>query len=140
MKKNTPFIICIAAGLLLIPIGLYLKEDYYSTWIIAFGSALIFANMIHLLRDFYWNAPKRKAEYEFRQREEKIKAKDEREIYLRKSAGDITHQITTLILLVICVVLSLIRAEPWIILIFYLLFLFQCFCRILLIRIFRKQM
>ena len=49
MKKNTPFIICIAAGLLLIPIGLYLKEDYYSTWIIAFGSALIFTNMIHLL-------------------------------------------------------------------------------------------
>ena len=31
MKKNTPFIICIAAGLLLITIGLYLKEDYYST-------------------------------------------------------------------------------------------------------------
>ena len=140
MKKNTPFIICIAAGLLLIPVGLYIKEDYYSTWIIAFGSSLIFANMFHFLLDFYWNAPKRKAEYESRQREERIKAKDEREIYLRKSAGDITHQITTLILLVICVVLSLIRAESWSVLIFYLLFLFQCFCRILLIRIFRKQM
>ena len=43
--------------------------DYYNTMVFAAGFGLVWAGLVHLLRLIYWQAPRRRAEYQARQQE-----------------------------------------------------------------------
>ena len=125
MKEKTPFILECAAGAVLLIAGLLLQVEYYSTLIFAMGVGILTASLTQLARLYYWTSPKRRTEYEARQREAHIDRVDERKQYLRMWAGYVTYQIMTLGLLGLAFVLALFRAEAWVIAMVFGLFILQ---------------
>lgn len=140
MKDKKPFIIQFVIGVMLIAGGLIIQFDYYSTMLFAMGFGLALSSIIQIVRFLYWQNPKRQAVYEAKKHEAHINNIDERKQYLRMKAGHITYQIMTISLLLIAFVLSLFRAEAWVIGLIFSLFLFQWAAGTMVYRILEKRM
>ena len=140
MKERMPFIIDIAIGVVLIAVGLVMGVDYYDTMVLSAGFGLVSAGLVHLLRVIYWQAPQRQEEYLARRQEAHINAVDERKQFLRMKAGHIAYQIMLVVLFVVALVLALARAEAWVILLVFLLTVFQWAIGVVIFRILEKRM
>lgn len=140
MKERMPFIADIIVGALLLAAGLTVQVDYYDTMIFSAGVGLMTAGLVHLLRVIYWQAPQRQAEYQARRQEAHINAVDERKQFLRMKAGHIAYQIMLVLLFILAMILALVRAEAWIILMIFLLAVFQWGIGVIVFRILEKRM
>lgn len=140
MKERMPFIIDIAIGVVMIAVGLVMRVDYYDTMVLSAGFGLVSAGLVHLLRVIYWQAPQRQEEYLARRQEAHINAVDERKQFLRMKAGHIAYQIMLVVLFVVALVLALARAEAWVILLVFLLTVFQWGIGVVVFRILEKRM
>ena len=140
MKERMPFIIDIAIGVVLIAVGLVMGVDYYDTMVLSAGFGLGSAGLVHLLRVIYWQAPQRQEEYLARRQEAHINAVDERKQFLRMKAGHIAYQIMLVVLFVVALVLALARAEAWVILLVFLLTVFQWAIGVVIFRVLEKRM
>ena len=140
MKERMPFIIDIAIGVVLIAVGLVMRVDYYDTMVLSAGFGLASAGLVHLLRVIYWQAPQRQEEYLARRQEAHINAVDERKQFLRMKAGHIAYQIMLVVLFVVALVLALARAEAWVILLVFLLTVFQWAIGVVIFRVLEKRM
>ena len=140
MKERMPFIIDIAIGVMLIAVGLVMRVDYYDTMVLSAGFGLVSAGLVHLLRVIYWQAPQRQEEYLARRQEAHINAVDERKQFLRMKAGHIAYQIMLVVLFVVALVLALARAEAWVILLVFLLTVFQWAIGVVIFRMLEKRM
>lgn len=140
MKEKKPFIIEILAGAVFICAGIVVRADYYSTMLFSMGIGLIAASAIQITRIAYWQSPGRYKEYEEKKKEEHINSVDERKQYLRMKAGHITYQIMALSLLILSFILTLIRAEVWVIAMIFLLFVVQWVVGIIVFRMLEKRM
>lgn len=140
MKDKKPFIIDLAIGVVLIVIGLVVQIDYYSIMLFAMGSGLAFGSIAQIVRIVYWQNPKREAEYEEKKQEAHINSIDERKQYIRMKAGHITYQIMTFALLALSFILALLRVEPWVIAMIFLLFVGQWLLGVLVYRRLEKSM
>lgn len=140
MKERMPFIIDIAIGVMLIAVGLVMRVDYYDTMVLSAGFGLVSAGLVHLLRVIYWQAPQRQEEYLARRQEAHINAVDERKQFLRMKAGHIAYQIMLVVLFVVALVLALARAEAWVILLVFLLTVFQWAIGVVIFRVLEKRM
>ena len=125
MKVKKSFIVQCAVGAVLLIAGLLLQVEYYSTLIFAVGVAILVSALTQQARLCYWTSPKHRTEYEARQQEAHIDRVDERKQYLRMRAGYVTYQIMTLGLLGLAFVLTLFRAEAWVIAMVFGLFILQ---------------
>lgn len=140
MKDKKPFIIDLAIGVVLIVIGLVVQIDYYSIMLFAMGCGLAFGSIAQIVRIIYWQNPKREAEYEEKKQEAHINSVDERKQYIRMKAGHITYQIMTFALLALSFILALLRVEPWVIAMIFLLFVGQWLLGVLVYRRLEKSM
>ncbi len=140
MKDMKPFIIDLAIGVVLIVIGLVVQVDYYSTMIFAAGCGMACASAVHLGRLVYWQNPKREIEYAAKKQEAHINRVDERKQYLRMKAGQVTYQIMTFALLALSFILALLRVEPWVIGMVFLLFVGQWLLGVLVYSRLEKSM
>lgn len=140
MKDKKPFIIDLAIGVVLIVIGLVVQIDYYSIMLFAMGCGLAFGSIAQIVRIVYWQNPKREAEYEEKKQEAHINSVDERKQYIRMKAGHITYQIMTFALLALSFILALLRVEPWVIAMIFLLFVGQWLLGVLVYRRLEKSM
>ena len=140
MKERMPFIIDIAIGVVLIAVGLVMRVGYYDTMVLSAGFGLASAGLVHLLRVIYWQAPQRQEEYLARRQEAHINAVDERKQFLRMKAGHIAYQIMLVVLFVVALVLALARAEAWVILLVFLLTVFQWAIGVVIFRVLEKRM
>lgn len=140
MKERIPFVIDILLGAALIVAGLVLRVDYYDTMIFSAGVGLVFAGAIHLARVIYWQAPQRQAEYQARKQEAHINAVDERKQFLRMKAGHIAYQVMLLVLFGLALILALARVQAWVILMVFLLMVFQWVVGVVIFRMLEKRM
>lgn len=140
MKDKKPFIIDLAIGVVLIVIGLVVQIDYYSIMLFAMGCGLAFGSIAQIVRIVYWQNPKREAEYEEKKQEAHINSVDERKQYIRMKAGHITYQIMTFALLALSFILALLRVEPWVIAMIFLLYVGQWLLGVLVYRRLEKSM
>lgn len=140
MKNMKPFIVEFVIGVILIGISFFVKTDYYSTMIFSMGIGVTAVSAAWIIRKIYWKDPKRQEAYEAKKREAHINSIDERKQYLRMKAGHITYQIMTFLLLLLAFMLSLFRAEAWIIAMIFLLFVFQWLVGFIAYRILEKKM
>lgn len=140
MKDRKPFIIEVFAGIILISVSFFVKNDYYSTMVFSAGFGIVAASVMQIIRLTYWKNPKRQEAYEAKKREAHINSVDERKQYLRMKAGHITYQIMTFLLLILSFILALIRAEAWIIAMIFLLFILQWVIGTIVYRILQKKM
>ena len=140
MKDRKPFIIEAAVGVLLIGCSFLVKVDYYATMVFFTGFGIAGAAVAQLLRAAYWNHPKHREAYEAKKREAHISLVDERKQYLRMKAGHILYQADTWLMLLLAFVLALVRAEAWVIALFWLLFLFQWLAGVVVFRVLEKRM
>ena len=140
MKERMPFLVDIAIGVVLMAVGWVMPVDYYNTMVFAAGFGLVWAGLVHLLRVIYWQAPQRRAAYQARQQEAHINAVDERKQFLRMKAGHIAYQIMLVVLFLVALILALIRAEPWMILLVFLLTVFQWAIGVIIFRVLEKRM
>lgn len=140
MKDRKPFIIEVFAGIILISVSFFVKNDYYSTMLFSMGLGVVAASLVQIVRITYWKNPKRQEAYEAKKREAHINSVDERKQYLGMKAGHITYQIMTFLLLILSFILALIRAEAWIIAMIFLLFILQWVIGTIVYRILEKKM
>ncbi len=125
MKKIRSFIICILAGIAFVLAGFLVKEDYNSTLLCSIGFGLIFSSAVAIGKNFYWSRPSRQEEYKARKEEAHINMIDERKQYIRARAGQIAYQIMMFVLLGLSFILAIFRADPWMIVVVFGLFIFQ---------------
>ena len=140
MKNRKPFLLECLAGILLIAVSFFVKSDYYSTMVFSMGFGVIGASVAQIIRLTYWSNPKRRDAYEAKQREAHINIVDERKQYLRMKAGHITYQIMTVALLILALVLAIVRADVWMIVMVFLLFLGQWAVGVAVFRMLEKRL
>ena len=140
MKERMPFVVDIVIGVVLIAVGLVMRVEYYNTMVFAAGVGLVSAGMVHLARVIYWQAHQRQAAYQARKQEDHINAVDERKQFLRMKAGHIAYQIMLIVLFGVALVLALARAQAWVILMVFLLTVFQWVIGVVVFRILEKRM
>ena len=140
MENMKPLIVEFLIGIILFGISFFVKNDYYSTMIFSMGIGLTAGAAAQIIRIIYWKNPKRQDAYEAKKQETHINRIDERKQYLRMKAGHITYQIMTFLLLLLAFMLSLFRAEAWIIVMIFLLFVFQWLVGFIAYRILEKKM
>ena len=140
MENMKPLIVEFMIGIILLGISFFVKNDYYSTMIFSMGIGLTAGAAAHMIRIIFWKNPKRQDAYEAKKQETHINRIDERKEYLRMKAGHITYQIMTFLLLLLAFMMSLFRAEAWIIVMIFLLFVFQWLVGFIAYRILEKKM
>lgn len=140
MGSLKPLIVEFVIGIILLGTSFFIKSDYYSTMIFSMGIGLTAGAAAQIIRIIYWKNPKRQDAYEAKKQEAHINRIDERKQYLRMKAGHITYQIMTFLLLLLAVILSVFKAEAWIIVMIFLLFLFQWLVGFITYRILEKKM
>lgn len=139
MKEKIPFIIGFTAGIALLVTGSLIKNHYDSALLCSTGFGIAFAHMLQIVRMIYWKNPKRQTAYEEKVKAAHINSIDERRQYIRMKAGCIAYQAMTFVLLILTFVLSLVRADVWVIGMVYLLFLLNSVIGIAAIRILEKK-
>lgn len=140
MKERMPFVVDIVIGVVLIAVGLVMRVEYYNTMVFSAGVGLVSAGTVHLVRVIYWQAPQRQAACQARKQEAHINAVDERKQFLRMKAGHIAYQIMLIVLFGVALVLALARAQAWVILMVFLLTVFQWVIGVVVFRILEKRM
>ena len=125
MKSKTPFLIDIFLGIVLFALSFFLKDEYYSSMLLAGGIGLAAASLVNMLRISYWKSPKRREKYELRKLEAHINSVDERKQYLRMKSGHISYQLMCLVLFVLAFALALFKAPAWVISMVFLLSVIQ---------------
>lgn len=140
MESLKPLIVEFVIGIILLGTSFFIKSDYYSTMIFSMGIGLTAGAAAQIIRIIYWKDPKRQEMYEAKKQEAHINRIDERKQYLRMKAGHITYQIMTFLLLLLAFILSVFKAEAWIIVMIFLLFLFQWLVGFITYRILGKKM
>ncbi len=125
MKSKTPFLIDIFLGIVLFALSFFLKDEYYSSMLLAGGIGLAAASLVNMLRISYWKSPKRREKYELRKLEAHINSVDERKQYLRMKSGHISYQLMCLVLFVLAFALALFKAPAWVIAMVFLLSVIQ---------------
>lgn len=140
MESLKPLIVEFVIGIILLGTSFFIKSDYYSTMIFSMGIGLTAGAAAQIIRIIYWKNPKRQDAYEAKKQEAHINRIDERKQYLRMKAGHITYQIMTFLLLLLAFILSVFKAEVWIIVMIFLLFLFQWLVGFITYRILGKKM
>ena len=140
MGSLKPLIVEFVIGIILLGTSFFIKSDYYSTMIFSMGIGLTAGAAAQIIRIIYWKDPKRQDAYEAKKQEAHINRIDERKQYLRMKAGHITYQIMTFLLLLLAFILSMFKAEAWIIVMIFLLFLFQWLVGFITYRILEKKM
>lgn len=139
MENLKPLIVEVVIGIILLGTSFFIKSDYYSTMIFSMGIGLTAGAAAQIIRIIYWKNPKRQDAYEAKKREAHINRIDERKQYLRMKAGHITYQIMTFLLLLLAFILSVFEAEAWIIVMIFLLFVFQWLVSFITYRILEKK-
>lgn len=140
MKEKRPFVIEILVGIVLICAGFTVKNDYYSTMLFSMGVGVTVASIVQIIRITYWQNPKRHMEYEAKKREAYINNVDERKQYIRMKAGYVTYQMMTVSLFILSIILALIRADPQVIMIIFLLPVLQWLIGVIVFRILERRM
>lgn len=140
MKEKRPFIIEIIISIVFIAIGLATNFDYYSTLIFAVGCGIASGAIAQIVRITYWKRPQRQAEYETKKREAYINRVDERKQLLRAKSGQIAYQIMVFILLLLTFILAVLRVEPWVSLMVFLLAILQWGIGIAVFHVLQKRM
>ena len=112
MKEKLPFIIYIGIGAVLMAASLPHMDGYYGNMVFWVGFGTVCAESVQLLKYCWWRAPAHKDAYEAKRQEAHINAVDERKQMFW-------------ILLGLDFVLALLKAPAWIILILFVLWIFQ---------------
>ena len=125
MKEKLPFIIYIGIGAVLMAASLPHMDGYYGNMVFWVGFGTVCAESVQLFKYCWWRAPAHKDAYEAKRQEAHINAVDERKQFLRMKAGHIAYQIMLIVLFGVALVLALVKAPAWIILILFVLWIFQ---------------
>lgn len=125
MKEKLPFIIYIGIGAVLMAASLPHMDGYYGNMVFWVGFGTVCAESVQLFKYCWWRAPAHKDAYEAKRQEAHINAVDERKQMLRMRAGYLVNQLMFWILLGLDFVLALLKAPAWIILILFVLWIFQ---------------
>lgn len=141
MKPNkNPNIIILIVGALCVIGACFLQDDYYANMLRSCGIAWIVSGIIYLKRCLYYEKPEHQAEYEARDKEQRINLHDERKIMLRQKAAQTTYQIMFFLLLGLSLLLALLRVEWWITAVIFLLFVFQWAVGVVAFRYYEKRL
>lgn len=127
-------------GLLCVIGAFFLKDDYYANMLRSAGIAWIVSGIIYLKRCLYYEKPEHQAEYEAREKEQRINLHDERKIMLRQKAAQTTYQIMFFLLLGLSLLLALLRVEWWMTAVIFLLFVFQWAAGVMVFRYYEKRL
>ena len=141
MKKNwntSPWFL--ALGVLCIIGGFFLQDDYYASMLRGCGIAWVVSGAIQLKRKLYYAKPEHQAEYEEKQKEQRINLQDERKIMLRQKAGHVTYQIMFFLLLGLDLLLALLRVDWWVTMLVFLLWVFQWAAGVAVFRYYEKRL
>ena len=110
-------------GVIFLGMGLVIPSDYYSDFFFFMGVGILSNAIVQIFRRIYWKHPKRQEKYEAKKKEAYIDSIDERKQYLRMKSSHVTYQIMTFGLIILALVLTFFRAETWVILMIFLLFI-----------------
>ena len=125
MKEKLPFIIYIGIGAVLMAASLPHMDGYYGNMVFWVGFGTVCAESVQLLKYCWWRAPD---------------AVDERKQMLRMRAGYLVNQLMFWILLGLDFVLALLKAPAWIILILFVLWIFQYIVGVVIYHRLEKRM
>ncbi len=81
--------------------------------------------VLMIYKYFHWSKPENKAAYEEKLKNEKINAKDERKVMLRRISGHVMYTITIIMLALSVFVLSLIGVDKWVLLLIAVLLILE---------------
>lgn len=126
-------------GLIFLGTGRAVPSDYYSDFFFFMGIGILSNAAVQIFRRIYWKLPKHQAEYEAKKKEDYINSVDERKQYLRMKSGHVTYQIMTFGLIILTLLLTFFRAETWVIVMVFLLFILNWIIGILVFRILEKR-
>lgn len=126
-------------GLIFLGTGRAVPSDYYSDFFFFMGIGILSNATVQIFRRIYWKFPKHQAEYEAKKKEDYINSVDERKQYLRMKSGHVTYQIMTFGLIILTLLLTFFRAETWVIVMVFLLFILNWIIGILVFRILEKR-
>lgn len=140
MKEKLPFIIYIGIGAVLMAASLPHMDGYYGNMVFWVGFGTVCAESVQLLKYCWWRAPAHKDAYEAKRQEAHINAVDERKQMLRMRAGYLVNQLMFWILLGLDFVLALLKAPAWVILILFVLWIFQYIMGVVIYHRLEKRM
>lgn len=142
MKKNSLYWTLLSGigGIVLILVGFFTKSLSNESSIFGFGCGLMGASIATLYKNFYWSRPKNKPVYEEKIKNEQINLHDERKIMLRNKSGNITNFIMMYLLIILNIVFMFVGVDKWIVIILWLVIVFQFICGIVVFKNLSKKM
>lgn len=137
-RKKWGVIVLFLVGCLLAAAGIVLDIDYYSSLMIGCGAAMSLNCLVNWVRDYYYNKPENREVYRQKRQQQEIDLKDERKIYIRYKSGYITWAGFMLVYFIAAFMLSLFRANLWMILFCFVMavvhylaatVIYKCLCK-----------
>lgn len=148
MKKSALYagIGCTVFGMILITLALF-TEYKFEGLLWGFGGAVIGSGLARVGKFIYWSKPKNQAEYDKKLKNERIEMADERKIMLRDKSGCITYRIMTGIYCALIIIFSVISVigywmpfSRYLVILFFLLLVFQYVCGIVVFNQLNKRL
>ena len=140
MKKIKPFLIQTAVGAIFICLGMFLKIEYYSTMIFSMGFGIIMSGIVQMIRFLYRHSPNHIDEYQEKKRQMHIDMIDERKQFIRMKSAYVSYQIMCVVLIGLSFVFALLKMEPIVIAIPFLLLIFQYLLGVIMYKRLEKTM
>jgi len=116
MKKDMLYsgLSFIALGFIFIILYIATNGEGVASNFAGFAGGCIGPGIVMVCKYFYWSKPENKEAYEERLKNEKINAKDERKVMIRRISGQVMYTFTVIMLAVLTFVLSLIGVDKWV--------------------------
>lgn len=115
----------IALGIVFLILYIITDGEGITSNFAGFAGGFAGPGVLMVYKYFHWSKPENKAAYEERLRNEKINAKDERKVMLRRISGHVMYTITIIMLALSVFVLSLFGVDKWVLLLIAVLLIFE---------------
>ncbi|WP_312071492.1 hypothetical protein [Anaerotignum propionicum] len=115
----------IALGIVFLILYIIMSGEGITSNFMGFSGGFTAPGIIMLYKYFHWSKPENEAAYEELLKNQKINAKDERKIMIRRISGHVMYTITIIVLALLAFVLSLFDVDKWILLLIAILLIFE---------------
>ncbi|MCQ1528383.1 hypothetical protein [Lutispora saccharofermentans] len=115
----------IALGIVFLILYIITDGEGITSNFAGFAGGFAGPGVLMVYKYFHWSKPENKAAYEERLRNEKINAKDERKVMLRRISGHVMYTITIIMLALSVFVLSLFGVDKWVLLLIAVLLILE---------------